>query len=132
MAGSTDDKLKKTVSGQADVPEAVTAALQRFEESFLPVEAEILPKPFGYRLDVETALRGGNLPMRMAFLGISISGYPGAPTETDLVQLEEITRMADEKVARLNTLLGEGAAELNAVLEEHGLPALSVPEPIKF
>ncbi len=126
------NKLRETVSGDVDVPEVVRAALRSFEEAFKPVEADIIPKPFGYRLDVETALRGGNLPMRMAFLGISISGYPGAPTETDLVQLEEITRMADEKVARLNTLLGEGAAELNAVLEEHGLPALSVPEPIKF
>lgn len=126
------NKLRETVSGDVDVPEVVREALRSFEEAFKPVEADILPKPFGYRLDVETALRGGNLPMRMAFLGMSISGYPGAPTETDLAQLEEITRMADEKVARLNTLLGEGAAELNAVLEEHGLPALSVPEPIKF
>jgi hypothetical protein len=99
------DKLRETVSGDVDVPDVVREALRSFEEAFKPVEADILPKPFGYRLDVETALRGGNLPMRMAFLGMSISGYPGTPTE---------------------------AAEINAVLEEHGLPTLSVPEPIKF
>jgi hypothetical protein len=126
------DKLRKTVSGEADVPEAVRAALQSFETVFKPVEEDIIPKPFGYRLDVEASLRGGNLPMRMAFLGISISGYPGAPTETDLAQLEELTRMADAKIVRLNAILGEGVAALNAVLEENGLPPLSAPDPVKF
>jgi photosystem II stability/assembly factor-like uncharacterized protein len=126
------DRLAKTLTDEAGVPEAAQAALLRFGDSFKPVEADILPKPFGYRLDVETAQRGGNLPMRMAFLGISISGYPSPPTETDLLQLEELTRMADEKIARLNVILGEKAAELNAVLEEYGLPSLSVPEQVRF
>jgi photosystem II stability/assembly factor-like uncharacterized protein len=126
------DKLGQTVLSGADVPEAVRAALNTFEEAFKPVEAEILPQRFGYRLDVEATLRGGNLPMRMAFLGISISGYPSAPTETDLTQLEELTRMIDEKIARLNAVLGESVASLNTVLEEQGLPLLTAPEPVKF
>jgi hypothetical protein len=126
------DKLIPTLAREGEANKDVGTALEAFEAAFVPVEAEILPKRFGYRLDVETTLRGGNLPMRMAFLGMSLSSYPGPPTETDLVQLEELTEMVAAKVTRLNALLGEGVAALNEVLEENGLPLLSAPDPVKY
>jgi hypothetical protein len=126
------DKLKPSLGLEGEVEADVKSALDAFESALIPVEAEILPKRFGYRLDVETTLRGGNLPMRMAFLGMSLSAYPSPPTETDLLQLEELTRMVDAKVARLNALLKDGVAALNAVLEDKGLPLLSAPDPVKY
>jgi photosystem II stability/assembly factor-like uncharacterized protein len=126
------DKMKKNLTAQPDIPEEVQAALKTFEDSFMPVEQEVLPQRFGYRLDVESALRGGNLAMRMAYLGMSLSTYPSAPTEVDMMQLQGLSEIVGAKVARLNALLQEDVSTLNAVLERNGLPVLQAPPAVQF
>ncbi len=129
---SSLEKIKKNLAAQPDIPEEVQAALKAFEGSLRPVEQEILPQRFGYRLDVESTLRGGNLAMRMAYLGLSLATFPSAPTEGDLLQLQGLSDIVATKVAALNALLQEDVSTFNAVLERNGLPLLQTSASVRF
>ena len=125
------NKLNKTLSEKSDTKEAVRKAVERFEEKLSGLEEEILPKEFFYRGSMEMALRGGALNMQVMFLGMSISEYPSAPTETDLAQLRELTDEVNKLVDSFNEFIRIEILRLNEILEKNGIEPLKAPKEVK-
>jgi len=124
------DKLMNENQKLEAVSTTVKAALEGFDKDFRPLEDKIEPKKFGYRVPMETALRGGTLRMQMMFLAMSIGGYPSAPTSIDREQLQEISVIVDAWVDELNELIEVRLLQLNQVLEENGIKPLKAPKPV--
>jgi len=69
--------------------------------------------------------------MQLLFLGMSVSSFPSAPTETDLRQIQDLTEEIDARIGRLNEVILVDIPELNTFLEPHGLKPLKAPDEVK-
>ncbi len=126
------DKLSKELEDEENSPEVVKTALKNFEEKFVELEEEIMPKGIGYRGSMEMALRGGSLAELVAGLGRSISGYPSAPTRTELSQLKELSEAVNALVSRFNEFMSVEIPKLNEVLETHEVKPLKAPKKVSL
>lgn len=126
------DKLNQELKKKEVFSEDVQYAIEEFKEKFCKLEEEILPKGFGYRGSMEMALRGGSLSQLVMMLGMSIGGYPSAPSETDLFQLEELTEAVDTLVDRVNKLIKEDIPKLNKILKQYDLKPFKLPKEVKL
>jgi len=126
------EKLDKELKEKEETPEAVSTALKNFDEKFAILEEEIMPKGFGYRGSVEMALRGGSLAQLVMMLGASISGYPSAPTKTELSQLKELSETVNALVSKFNEFMTVEIPKLNEVLEENGIKPLKAPKKVSL
>jgi photosystem II stability/assembly factor-like uncharacterized protein len=126
------DKLDKELKAREDTPEVVKTSVKNFDAKFARLEEEIMPKGIGYRGSVEMALRGGSLPELVASLGQSISGYPSAPTKTELSQLKELSAAVDVLVSRFNEFMSVEIPKLNEVLEANGFKSLEAPKKVSL
>ena len=113
------------------MPEALRASIKDFDGKFSILEKKIMPRGFGYRGSMEEALRGGSLQQLIMIVGSSISGYPSAPTQTELSQLMDLTDNLNPLVAELNALIKDEIPKLNKILETNGLKPLKAPEEVK-
>ena len=126
------EKLEKSLEEKGDTADTVRTAIKDFNKKFAKIEEEIMPKGIGYRGSMEMALRGGSISTQVLFLGISISGYPSAPTETDLTQLKELSEAVNELVNKLNEFLKTEIPKLNEILEKQGIKPLRAPKEVKL
>ncbi|MBA7623824.1 hypothetical protein ES703_31223 [subsurface metagenome] len=126
------EKLDKELKEKEDTPEIVRTALKNFDEKFVILEEEIVPKGFGYRGSMEMALRGGSLSLQVMMLGASISGYPSAPTKTELSQLKEFSEAVNALVSKFNEFMSVEIPKLNEILEEHSLKPLKAPKKVSL
>ena len=126
------DKLNETLSEKGDIKNAVQKAVERFDTRFAELEEEIVPKDMFYRGSMETALRGGHLNIQVMFLGMSISAYPSAPTETDLIQLKELTKIVNGMVDEFNEFIRTDIPRLNEILEKNDIKPLKAPKEIEI
>ena len=126
------DKLNETLSEKDDIKDAVQKAVERFDTRFTELEEEIVPKDMFFRGSMETALRGGHLNMQVMFLGMSISAYPSAPTETDLIQLKELTKIVNGMVDEFNEFIRTDIPRLNEILEKNDIKPLKTPKEIEI
>ena len=78
------------------------------------------------------ALRGGHLNVLILFLGMSISEYPSAPTETDLAQLKELTEEVNVIVDEFNEFITADIPMLNEILEKNGISPIKPPKEVKI
>jgi len=121
--------LKK--AGQSEA--GLDSSIQDFSSKFRSVEEKVVPKEFGSTLmSRELALRGGALNQQILVLGMSISGFPAAPTQTELLQLAEVVHLVDDLAGQLNQVIGEDVPALNRVLEQNRLKPLKAPEMVKL
>ena len=125
-------KLDKELKEKEDTPEIVRTALKNFDEKFVILEEEIVPKGFGYRGSIEMALRGGSLSQLVMMLGASISGYSSAPTKTELSQLKEFSEAVNALVSKFNEFMSVEIPKLNEILEEHSLKPLKAPKKVSL
>ncbi len=126
------DKLSQTLSEKSDIQEVVHRAVERFERKFTALEEKIVPKDMFYRGSMETALRGGHLNVLILMLGMSISEYPSAPTETDLAQIKELTEEVNAIVDEFNEFIRTDIAELNGTLEKNDMNPIKVPKEVEI
>ena len=126
------EKLAKALKEKEDTPEIVRTALEKFDEKFAKLEEEIIPKGFGYRGSMETTLRGGSLSHQVMMLGVSISGYPSAPTKTELSQLKELSEAVNALVSGFNEFMSLEIPKLNEILEEHSFKPLKAPKKVSL
>ncbi len=126
------DKLNNQLKEKKDIQEKLRETVESFEKKFAPLEEEIMPKGLGFRGSMEMALRGGSLAQQIMFLGYSISGFPSAPTETDLAQLKELSAVVDVIVEKLNEFIKAEIPALNTILEEYDLKPLKMPKEVKL
>ncbi len=121
----------KDTEKKEGIAEAVRTSVKDFDGRFSVIEKEIMPKGFGYRGSMEDALRGGSLQQLIMTVGSSISGFPSAPTQTELSQLKELTDALNTLVAELNAFIKDEIPKLNKILEANGLKPFKAPEEVK-
>lgn len=121
------DKLKEDLDKGKEVPKVIHTAVNSFEEKFQILEDDVIPKEFFYRGSREIALRGGSLSQQLMMLGVSLGGYPSAPTETDLSQLQNLKEAIGVLVGRLNAMIGDDLVKCNKILEENGYKPFRAP-----
>jgi photosystem II stability/assembly factor-like uncharacterized protein len=127
------DTLAQDIQKEGRSEPALDGALQSFADKFKPIEDEVVPKEFGSTLMTrELALRGGSLNQLITSLGMSIGGFPAAPTKTELFELGEIQQQVESLVGRLNQVIREDIPALNRALEQSGLKPLRAPDEVKI
>lgn len=126
------NKLYQNMEKKENIADAVRAGAKDFDGKFSKIEEEIMPKGFGYMGSMEMALRGGSISPQVMSLGMSVSGFPSAPTETELFQLKELSEAVDGLLNELNEFITAEIPRLNKLLEEHGLEPLKTPKEVKL
>jgi len=127
------DTLGQDLKKGDRVEATLDSAIQAFSEKFRAVEEKVVPKEFGSTsMTRELALRGGSLNQQILILGMSISGFPAAPTKADLFQLEQIKQRVEGLVGQINQLIREDIPALNRALELNKIKALRAPEEVKL
>jgi hypothetical protein len=125
------DALNQDPAARKDIPADITAAMKSFTDKFAALEEAIKPKEFGYRGTREMALRGGSLSQLLMMLGMSIGNFPGAPSQTDLAQIGDMTAAINDLLARLIAFIGGDIPALNAKLEAGKLKTLKAPNKVE-
>jgi len=125
-------ELDKFYMSQKDKNEQLVKAVKDFDRRFFKIEDVVVPKPFGTRGTRKMALKGGSLSELIISLASSISGYPSAPSQTDLKQLQELSAEVDRLADQLNNFIRTDLPSLNASLETGGLKPLKVPNEVKL
>ncbi len=64
-------------------------------------------------------------------LGLSVSGFPSAPTRQEMMQARDLQEAVKGIVARLNALIRTDLAALNQVLQAGKLKTIQAPEEVK-
>ena len=127
------DTLGQDLKKEGRVETALGGSIRAFSEKFRAVEEQVVPKEFGSSLMTrELALRGGSLNQQIMMLGMSISGFPAAPTKTEHFQLEQVKRQVEGLVGQINRIIREDIPALNQVLEQGKLKPLKAPEEVKL
>jgi photosystem II stability/assembly factor-like uncharacterized protein len=124
-------KLDKVIGDSEDVASDVADSVKTFEDRFQVLAEKIMPVGFGYRASSKTALRGGDLSGQLLFLGMSVSNFPSAPTETDLRQISELSEEIEMLIDRLNEVILVDIPALNEVLGAHDLKPIKAPKEVK-
>lgn len=125
-------KLEEVLKENEGLPEELLHQVNAFKERFDTVKEEVMPKRFGYRVSMETALRGGSISQQIMMLGMSIGGFPSAPTEMDRLQIRELNEAVDLRVDLINQIIHVDMPALNKILEQNGLKPLKVPDEVKL
>jgi hypothetical protein len=127
------DTIGQDLKKGTQVEAVVESSVQTFSDKFRALEEKVVPKEFGSTLMTrELALRGGSLNQLILMLGMSISGFPSAPTKTDLFQINEIKQLVDDLVGQMNRTIREDIPALNKVLEQNKIQTLKAPEEVKL
>lgn len=127
------DSLGQDLKKEGRSEAALDSAIHSFSDQFRAVEEKVVPKEFGSTLMTrELALRGGSLNQQIMMLGMSISGFPAAPTKTDLFQLGQIKQLVEGLVGQMNRIIGEDIPALNRALEQNKIKPLKAPEEVKL
>jgi photosystem II stability/assembly factor-like uncharacterized protein len=108
-------------------------SIRAFSDRFRSVEEKVVPRDLASTsMSREQALRGGPLNLQIISLGASISGFPAAPTKTELFHLAQIKEQVESLVAEINRIIGEDIPALNKVLEQDGRKRLRAPDLVKL
>lgn len=125
-------KLEEALKEKEGVPKELLDQVNAFKEKFEGVKGEVMPRRFGYRVSMETALRGGSISQQIMTLGMSIGGFPSAPTEMDWLQIRDLGDAVDLRVGLINQIILVEMPALNKILEQNGLKALKVPDKVRL
>jgi photosystem II stability/assembly factor-like uncharacterized protein len=125
-------RLDKELQEKTDIPGVVDGSVKGLKEKFQLLSGKIAPKGIGYKVPSKVALRGGYLSQQLLFLGMWVSSYPAAPTETMLAAIAETQDEVNALIEMLNGFIGSEIPALNSVLETHGLKPLKAPKMVEF
>jgi len=127
------DTLAQDLQKAGPIAPALEASVEAFSDKFKAVEEKVVPKDFASTsMTREMALRGGPLNLQILQLGMSISGYPAAPTKTELFQIAQLNQTVESLVEQVNRLIAEDIPDLNTVLEENKMKPLKAPEKVQL
>jgi photosystem II stability/assembly factor-like uncharacterized protein len=125
-------KLDKALQDKNNIPSEVKTVVKEFKDKFQILKDKIMPKGFGYKVPTKMALRGGYLSTQLLFLGMSVSNFPSAPTEVDLLQIRELKDVVGMLTGELNEFIRVEITMLNKVLEANALNPVKAPNEVDF
>ena len=127
------DALLEELGNSGRTDPSLDGPVRAFADRFRALEEKVVPGNLASAsMTREKALQGGPLNLQILSLGTSISGFPSAPTKTELFQLAQINERVESLVAELNRMIDEDLPALNKVLEQNGRKPLRVPEEVKL
>lgn len=126
------DKTREEVEEKETVADELRAALKTFEEKFVDLEDQVVPRGIGLRNSREETLRGGSVAQRVTSLLGNLGGFPYAPTATDLLQLKDLEGVVDGYIQRVNDLIEEDIPALNRTLGAHDVSPIKSPKKVKL
>jgi len=126
------DALEADLKKSAPTAETVSGSIKASSENLAKLEKQIIPREIGSTRNTwADTLRGGPLAQLMLMLGVSISGYPSAPTEQEINQIREIMETVDAMVESLNAYIREELPALNKILQDNKIKPIQAPGEIK-
>ena len=125
------DALTKEAGDRKDLPAEAAVGLKAFSEKFLKIEKDIKPQGFGQASSRETALRGGPLAQQLIALNQAVKSYPGPPTKTQRLQLDQYAAAVAGLVRLWNGFVDTDISALNKILAAGGLKPLTVPSKVE-
>ncbi len=127
------DALLEDLKKEGRTEPSLDGSIRTFSDDFRAVEEKVVPKNLASAsMSREQALRGGPLNLQIISLGTSISGFPAAPTKTELFHLAQIKRRVESLVEEINRIIREGIPALNKGLEKNGRKPLRAPEEVNL
>jgi len=133
-ASRSGDKIRKEIDALMsdlkkvpDLPEAVTEAAKAVEDKVGDIRIKLRGDPKAGFRGMRDSIRG-----RLLMLYRSIGGYTGAPTGSQLQQIDKDSEALKALVLDLNTIIETDIPKLNKLLNENNVPRLFVGDPIKF
>jgi len=115
--------LKKVPGAPASLTEALKAALKDVED----IRKELVGDPSAGFMGMMSTVRG-----RLLFVGRSISGYTGAPSERQLKEIAVNEGKLMALVERINKIVDEVIPRLNKLMNENNIPHLLPVPKIKL
>jgi hypothetical protein len=119
--------LKSDLKEVPDISETVTDAVNEVSDKSSRIRKQL----FG---DPDTGFSGMRESLRGKFLMLyrSIGEYTGAPTGSQIQQIEKNSEELKALVLELNGIIETDIPKLNKLLNENDVPRLFVGEPIKY
>ncbi len=126
------DELQPQIDKIEAKDDPLKTAFIGLSSSLQSLEKDIIPEDFVSLRSREQALRGGALSQQLLVLGMSVSSYPSAPTQTDLSLLAQLKETVRPLVDRLNDLIHTDLPRLNSLLAESRLKTIIIPSEVSF
>jgi hypothetical protein len=122
------DPLLEALKKEGWTEPSPDGSIRAFSDRFRSIEEKVVPRDLASAsMSREQALRGGPLNLQIISLGASISGFPAAPTKTELFQLAQIKQRVDSLVSELNRIIGE-TSRPSTRCEQNGQKPLRAPD----
>ena len=115
--------LKEVPGAPAMLTEALKSALKEVED----IRKELVGDPSAGFMGMMSTVRG-----RLLFVGRSISGYTGAPSERQLKEIAVNEEKLMALVERINKIIDEAIPRLNKLMNENNIPHLPPVPKIKL
>jgi hypothetical protein len=107
--------LKKVPAAPAQLAEAVKAALKEIDD----IRKELAGDPSAGFQAMMFTIRG-----RLLFVGRSISGYTGAPSERQVKEIDVNEKKLMALIGRINKIIDQDIPRLNQLMNENNIPHL--------
>jgi len=133
-AGRTVDNIINEIKKQdrilkklPDVPEAVLEQIKAVSKEIENIRVKLSGDPkLGFR-GMRFSVRG-----RLFMVGRSISGYTGAPSESQVQQIRKYTEELKVLIERINKIIEVDIPNLNKLMNEHNIPHIFPGKKIKI
>ncbi len=119
--------IKKNLKKVKDVPEAVDKKIESISKRLKDISLELLGDPSAGWRGMRSAVRG-----RLMMLFGSIGGYTGAPSESQVNDVDKQIEAFESLVGQVNAVIETDFPELNKLLNENNIPRLFAGEKIKL
>lgn len=120
------DNLKKNFKKLPDIPESITSSVEKITKEAEGIQEQI-------RGSRETRTRRITPLIRLiSRLSSSINSYSGPPSPPQKEKIEEAEKELKPLIERVNNLINQAIPDLNKQMNQHNIPLLPPPSPIKI
>jgi photosystem II stability/assembly factor-like uncharacterized protein len=119
--------LKKDLEEIPEVPEVINETVKTVEDKAGNIRKKLFGDPDAGFSGMRESLRG-----KFLLLYRSIGDYTGAPTESQIQQIDKNSEELKALVLDLNAIIETDIPKLNKLLNENDVPRLFVGDPIKY
>ncbi len=121
------NSIKKNLKKVKDVPEAVDKKIESISKKLKDIRLELLGDPNAGWRGMQSAVRG-----RLMMLFGAIGGYTGAPSESQVNDVDKQIEAFESLVGQVNAVIETDFPALNQLLNENNISRLFAGDKIKL
>lgn len=118
------NKMKKPSQALTDMIKNMQSKLEQMNKVFA---TPAFDRGY-YRMPVKTALHGGGLPEQVFMMQVSISSYPGKPTEIMKKRVAEISAKMTPQFQVAHKIMTVDVPHLNKLLRDNNIDFVTIPK----